>query len=236
MFLLSKRFGALADRFGPRLFMAGGPLVAAAGLLLLTRVGAGADYVTEVLPAVIVFGLGLSATVAPLTATVLGAVELGHSGVASGINNAIARVAGLLAIAALGAVIAGSFQNRLRYDLAGRPLSPAARVAVTQARAKPLVISTSGVPAAERAEVRAALVDSSTDAFRFGMQIGALLAALGGLVALVGIENPGRKVAAQDCAGGALAGASPDVARGARKALEPEPEPEPELARPALSS
>jgi EmrB/QacA subfamily drug resistance transporter len=213
MFLLSKRFGALADRFGPRAFMAGGPLVAAAGLLLLTRVGASADYVTQVLPAVIVFGLGLSATVAPLTATVLGAVELGHSGVASGINNAIARVAGLLAIAALGAVITGSFQNRLQHDLAGRPLSPAARVAVTHARSKPLVISTPGVPAGERAEVRAALVDSSTHAFRFGMVIGALLAALGGLVALVGIENPRRKVAAQDCAGGALAGASPDAAR-----------------------
>jgi EmrB/QacA subfamily drug resistance transporter len=212
MFLLSKRFGALADRFGPHAFMAGGPLVAAGGLLLLTRVGASADYVTQVLPAVIVFGLGLSATVAPLTATVLGAVELGHSGVASGINNAIARVAGLLAIAALGAVITGSFQNRLQHDLAGRPLSPAARVAVTRARAKPLVISTPGVPAGERAEVRAALVDSSTHAFRFGMVIGALLAALGGLVALFGIENPRRKVACADCPGGALAGASADAA------------------------
>ena len=147
------------------------------------------------------------------TAAVLGAVELGHSGVASGINNAIARVAGLLAIAALGAVITGSFQHRLQHDLAGRSLSPAAQVAVTRARTKPLVISTSGVPAGERAEVRAALVDSSTHAFRLGMVIGALLVALGGLVALIGIENPRRKVAAQDCAGGALAGASADAAR-----------------------
>jgi EmrB/QacA subfamily drug resistance transporter len=214
MFLLSKRFGALADRLGPHAFMAGGPVVAGVGLLLLTRIGAGADYLTEVLPGVIVFGLGLSATVAPLTATVLGAVEQGHSGVASGINNAISRVAGLLAIAALGAVITGSFQHRLDHDLAGRHLTPAAQVAVAHARTKALVISTAGVPPGERAEVRSALVDSSTHAFRLGMVIGALLAVLGGLVALFGIENPRRRVASADCAGGALAGASPDVARG----------------------
>src|SRR5207244_803015 len=98
--LLSRRFGALADRIGPHVFMAGGPIVAGLGLLLLVRTGAGADYATEILPGVIVFGLGLAATVAPLTATVLGSVEPGHSGVASGVNNAVARIAGLLAIAA----------------------------------------------------------------------------------------------------------------------------------------
>lgn len=213
MFLLSKRFGALADRFGPHAFMAGGPVVAGVGLLLLTRIGAGADYLTEVLPGVIVFGLGLSATVAPLTAAVLGAVEQGHSGVASGINNAISRVAGLLAIAALGAIITGSFQHRLDHDLAGRHLTPAAQIAVAHARTKALVISTPGVPPGERAEVRSALVDSSTHAFRLGMVIGALLAVLGGLVALFGIENPRRPVASADCAGGALAAANVDAAR-----------------------
>ena len=75
------------------------------GLLLLLRVGADADYVTDVLPAILVFGLGLSATVAPLTATVLDSVEERHVGIASGVNNGVARVAGLLAIAVLGAVI-----------------------------------------------------------------------------------------------------------------------------------
>jgi Na+/melibiose symporter-like transporter len=220
VFILSKRFGALADRIGPHLFMAGGPMVAALGLLLLARVGSRADYVTTVLPGIVVFGLGLAATVAPLTATVLSAVEQGHSGVASGINNMVARVAGLLAIAALGAVVAGSFQHRLDHDAARHPLSAQARTVVTRADSRPLVISTTGVPARERPVVRHALVDASVHAFRVGMLIAALLAALGGLIALIGIENPRRKVVCADCAGGALAGASADTA-GSR----PEPAP-----------
>jgi hypothetical protein len=219
VFFLSKRFGALADRIGPRVFMAGGPLVAAVGLLLLTRVGAGADYATTVLPAIVVFGLGLAATVAPLTATVLGAVELGHSGVASGINNMVARVAGLLAIAALGAVVAGAFQQRLHQDVARQPLSVQARSVVARDENRPLVINTRGVPPAERPVVRHALVDASVHAFRFGMLIAAILAAFGGLIGLVGIENPRRKVACEDCPGGALAGAPADAAMAERVAL-----------------
>ena len=113
MFLLSKRAGALADRYGPRWFMGGGPLVAAVGLLLLLRVDADADYVTELLPALLVFSLGLSATVAPLTATVLADADEEHAGIASGINNAIARAAGLLGVAAIGAVIAAQFAGEL---------------------------------------------------------------------------------------------------------------------------
>jgi len=86
--------------------MAAGPITMALGLLLMTRIGAGAAYPTEVLPAVIVFGLGLSFTVAPLTATVLAAADARHAGVASGVNNAVARVAGLVTIAAL-PIVAG---------------------------------------------------------------------------------------------------------------------------------
>jgi EmrB/QacA subfamily drug resistance transporter len=101
MLLLSARAGALAQRIGPRLPMALGPLVCAGGLLLLSRVGAGASYLRDVLPAVVVLGLGLSLTVAPLTATVLGAADVRLAGIASGVNNAVARTAGLLAVAAL---------------------------------------------------------------------------------------------------------------------------------------
>jgi EmrB/QacA subfamily drug resistance transporter len=212
VFVSSKRFGALADRIGPHLFMAFGPLVAGAGLLLLTRTDAHADYVTQILPGIAVFGVGLAATVAPLTATVLGAVEPGHSGVASGINNAVARVAGLVAIAALGAVVAGSFQSRLDHDIASRPLDPPAKAAIARARTRPLVIDVSGVPAPERPVVRRSLVDASVHAFRIGLGISAGLAFLGGLVALVGIENSRRKVRCADCPGGALAGASLDTA------------------------
>lgn len=99
MLLLSARAGALADRIGPRPLMTVGPLLAAGGFLLATRVGPGASYLTDVLPATVALGLGLSATVAPLTATVLASADEHHAGIASGINNAVARSAGLLAVA-----------------------------------------------------------------------------------------------------------------------------------------
>jgi EmrB/QacA subfamily drug resistance transporter len=105
--LLSRRWGALAQRTGPRTLMTLGPLVMAVGLLLFTRLDVESPYVEVVLPAALVFGLGLSMTVAPLTATVLAAVDDRHAGVASGVNNAVARVAGLVAIAGVGAVVAG---------------------------------------------------------------------------------------------------------------------------------
>ncbi|MFB4320441.1 MFS transporter [Actinomadura sp. 21ATH] len=101
MLLLSSRAGALAQRIGPKRPMAAGLLVAAAGMLLIGRIGADASYARDVLPAVTVFGLGLSAVVAPLTATVLASADVRHAGVASGVNNAVARAAGLLAVAAI---------------------------------------------------------------------------------------------------------------------------------------
>ncbi len=225
MFALSRRFGVLADRWGPHLFMGFGPIVAGIGLLLLLRTGSDANYWTQVLPGVVVFGLGMSATVAPLTATVLGSVEPGHSGVASGINNALARVAGLLAIAALGAVVSSSFKARLDSDLAGKPLSTAGRAAVADARTRPLVTTVTGVPLpAERAQLHGALVEASVHAFRIGIGIGAGLAIAGGVIALVGIENPRRRVPCVDCPGGALVAAPPEAARAPSPAL-PAPEP-----------
>lgn len=101
MLVLSARAGALAARTGPRLPMTVGPLLCAAGVLLMRRIDPGADYVVDVLPGVVVFGLGLSATVAPLTVTVLAAASERHAGLASGVNNAVARTAGLLAVAVL---------------------------------------------------------------------------------------------------------------------------------------
>jgi EmrB/QacA subfamily drug resistance transporter len=205
MFTLSRRFGALADRLGPHRFMGFGPLVAGLGLLMLARTDASVNYLTQILPALVVFGLGLAATVAPLTATVLSSVEPGHSGLASGVNNAVARVAGLLAIAALGAAVSASFVSRLDHDLARNTLTPRTQSAVQSARARPLVTDASGVPAGQRAEVRVALVDSSVYAFRMGMIIAAALAALGGVIALIGIRNPQRRVQSVECEGGALA-------------------------------
>ena len=189
LFALSRRFGALADRLGPRLFMAGGPMVAGVGLLLLRRVTAHPDYLTVILPGVLVFALGLAATVAPLTAAVLGSVEPGRSGLASGANNAVSRIAGLLAIAAVGAALSAGFASRLGGDLVG---TPSARTVIGAARPSPLVTHVAGAPAV----VHAALVDASVYAFRIGIGIAGLLAVLGGVVALVGIENPRARQAA----------------------------------------
>ena len=99
MLLFSARVGALAQRTGPRVFLVGGPLVAAAGVLLMRQVGPGAGWLTGVLPAALLFGAGLTLLVAPLTATVLDSAPDGSAGVASGVNNAVARAAGLLAVA-----------------------------------------------------------------------------------------------------------------------------------------
>ncbi len=101
MLLLSARAAALGQRIGPRVPMTVGPIVAGLGLWWLSSVGAGSTYVGDVLPAMLVFGFGLTATVAPLTATVLASAEERHAGIASGVNNTVARTAGLLAVAAL---------------------------------------------------------------------------------------------------------------------------------------
>ncbi len=105
MLVLSARAGNLARRIGPRLPMTAGPLVVAAGLVLFSQVGAGSTYATSVLPGAVVFGLGLALTVAPLTSTVLASLDERHLGVGSGVNNAVARVAGLLAVALLPALV-----------------------------------------------------------------------------------------------------------------------------------
>ncbi|MBV9042670.1 MAG: MFS transporter, partial [Acidimicrobiia bacterium] len=101
MLLLSARAGRLAQRIGPRVPMSLGPIVAGTGLILFARIGVNADYWTDVLPGVLVFALGLSLTVAPLTATVLDAAPDEEAGVASAVNSQVARVAGLIAVAAL---------------------------------------------------------------------------------------------------------------------------------------
>ena len=120
MFALSPRVGRLSMRFGPRLFMGVGPLIAAASLLGLVRLKPGFSYWFELLPPLVVFSVGLSMIVAPLTATVLADAGERDAGIASGVNNAVARVAGLLGIAVVGALVAGSTNT---LDLAGYHLS-----------------------------------------------------------------------------------------------------------------
>jgi MFS family permease len=198
MFSLSRLAGRLADRFGPRAFMGGGPLLAAVGLALLQRLDAHIDYWTELLPALLVFALGLACTVAPLTATVLGDADESNAGIASAINNAIARVASLVCVAALGAVVAAQFTAGLDSRLKG-PESAAVRHARTLTLAR-----VPGVPAVEEASVQA---------FHFGVGVSAAMVALGGVLGLVGIRNPRRKVSCADCAEGAQGMHAPQLAR-----------------------
>jgi EmrB/QacA subfamily drug resistance transporter len=207
MFALSMRFGALADRHGPRFFMGVGPLVTAAGLALFLRLDADVDYLTDLLPALLVFGVGLSMTVAPLTATVLADADDSNAGIASGVNNAIARVASLVAIAAVGAVVAASFESRLEDEVGAAAARPEVAAALDAAKEQPLAsVSVEGVPDDVRDSVREAGEDASVAAFRVGIGISTALVGLGGVMGLLWIRNPRRRVEAADCPGGQLVG------------------------------
>jgi EmrB/QacA subfamily drug resistance transporter len=214
MFALSTRFGMLADRHGPRFFMGVGPLVAAVGLAWFLRLDADVDYVTDLLPGLLVFALGLSITVAPLTATVLADADERNAGIASGVNNAIARTASLVAIAAVGAVVASAFGSSLEEELGDQADRPEVASAVEEARQTPLAeVVVEDAPPDVRAEVASAAESASVDAFRVGIGIATVLVALGGVLGLVGIVNPRRRVEAQDCPGGQLVGATREGAR-----------------------
>jgi MFS family permease len=110
MFALSSRFGALAGKYGPRLFMAVGPIIAGIGTLLFATTDASANYWVQILPGILLIGLGLSITVAPLTAAILGSIASQQAGIGSAVNNAVARIAGLMSVALIG-VVAGSALN-----------------------------------------------------------------------------------------------------------------------------
>jgi EmrB/QacA subfamily drug resistance transporter len=214
MFLLSMRFGALADRHGPRFFMGVGPLIAAVGLALFLRLDSDVDYVTDLLPGLLIFALGLSLTVAPLTATVLADADEHNAGIASGVNNAIARVASLIAIAAVGALVASSYGASLREDLGPLADRPEVNRAIEEAEKQPLArVSVERGPPVVRARLDQASLDASVDAFHLAIGIATVLVALGGMLGLAGIVNPRREVKACDCPGGQLVGATAEAAR-----------------------
>jgi EmrB/QacA subfamily drug resistance transporter len=192
MFVLSPVFGRLAGRHGPRLFMSAGPLTAAVGFVLMTGLDARSRYFTQLLPGMIVFGLGLAMTVAPLTTAILGDVDQRHAGIASAINNAVARVAGLLAVAAFGALVAARFGASIdRVAAAGEMPDAATVAALAEAKRRPFgTASPAGVPFADRGRFSAALEGASVDAMHAALWAIAASLALGGVVAGVGIANP----------------------------------------------
>jgi EmrB/QacA subfamily drug resistance transporter len=196
---LSTTFGQLAGRMGPRRFMAIGPAIMTLGLLWYLRLPAGstpwqlrvgdptsllppADYLVDVLPAVLLFALGISMLVAPLTTALMTSVPVGNSGLASALNNAISRIGPLLATAVIFIGVSASFYAGLADRVPGIDTgSPAARTTFS-----PLNEPKGEVPAAQEAAAR----EASTDAFHLAMLIAALLCAAGATVNAVGIRDP----------------------------------------------
>jgi hypothetical protein len=183
--------GGLTARVNARLPLVVGPLLASAGFALLAGAGTGGSYFAAFFPGVAVLGIGMGVTVAPLTATVMGSVEAEHSGVASGVNNAVARTAGLLAIAALGVVLRGQFERVLDRHLSAMSLAPDVAAAVEMQRGKLMGADLSAIGGeALRSSLRRAFEAAYVSGFRALMIVSAALAGLSALAALVLIDRP----------------------------------------------
>jgi EmrB/QacA subfamily drug resistance transporter len=211
MFALSRRFGALADRYGPRWFMAVGPFLVAGGFLLMLRFDADMSYL-DLLPPLVLYSLGLAVTVAPLTATVLADADESDAGIASAVNNAIARTSGLLATAAVGAVLAASYSASVDEAVAGQPLGPASEERLAEARDRALSpVDTAGLPPAEQQVVASAVQDAGVETFHLSAIIGAVMLAGAGALGGLLLRNPRRPTAARCCPGGQIVGAPEEV-------------------------
>jgi MFS family permease len=156
MFVLSRWAGGLVNRFGAKIPLVVGPLISAIGFALFARPGTGGSYWTTYFPAVVTLGLGMVITVAPLTTTVMDSVPQERAGVASGVNNAVSRVAAVLAIAAFGLVLSVVFDRSLDVGLARLNISPETRQQVESQRKKLAAIETPDPAAGE--EVRKAFL------------------------------------------------------------------------------
>jgi EmrB/QacA subfamily drug resistance transporter len=184
--VFSRTSGGLVARIGARGPLVAGALLAALGFTIFAAAGVGRSYWVTFFPGAIALGLGSALFVAPLTTTVMDAVDTAHAGVASGINNAVSRTAGLVAIAALGIALAAAFDSSLAYDLARQPISAAARAALARDRAQ---IVAGQVPPGitgerDRAVVGRAVRAAFAAGFRVAMLVSALLALLAAGLAL----------------------------------------------------
>jgi len=194
MFLLSRWSGGLVDRYGARKPLIIGPTIAAIGLGLMTLPSIGGSYWTTFFPAVVVLGLGMAITVAPLTTTVMAAVSVRYTGAASGINNAVARVAGLLAIAVLGIVISHVFNASLDRRILPLDLPLAVRQSIDLQRIN-LAAATvpPGLSADTNLALRSAIALAFVDGFRYVMSIAAGLAISSAAIAALLLGDPARQ-------------------------------------------
>jgi EmrB/QacA subfamily drug resistance transporter len=189
MFALSRWAGRLVDRVGPRLPLIVGPLIAALGFAALALPGVDAGYWRDFFPAIVVLGFGMTVTVAPLTTTVMNAVGPDAAGTASGVNNAVSRAAGLLAIAIFGSLMAWAFDARLPEALQAAKLPPDLAAAVQAQRAKLAAVELPAhVGEAAAAAVRRAVGEAFVAGFRWIMVASALLALAGAAVAALFIR------------------------------------------------
>jgi len=204
MFTLSRWSGGLVKLYGAKIPLVVGPLIATLGFLLFMLPGVGGSYWKTFFPAVVVLGLGMAVSVAPLTTTVMGSVAQSRAGVASGINNAVSRTAGLLAVAVLGIVMLHAFNSSLNQRLANLDVTPEARELLDGQRER---LAGAEIPANLSAETEAALKRAVAESFVYGfrvvMIIAASLAFLSALASWLTIE--GKKVR-QPAHGEALAG------------------------------
>lgn len=174
MFLFSRWGGSLADRYGTKVPLVIGPSITALGFALFAVPGIGGTYWETFFPAVLVMGVGMTITVAPLTTAVMGAANGQHTGVASGINNAVARAAGLLAIAVLGIVLLSTFTGSLNTHLAQLALSPHVRLAIERQQSKLAGVQ---LPTGISGELQVALKQAIDQAFVSGFRVVALICA-----------------------------------------------------------
>ena len=191
--------GAASARFGVRALLVVGPLVVAGGFALLALPALGGSYFTTFFPGVVVLGVGMGITVAPLTTAVMGSVEARHAGVASGINNAVARAAGLLAIAALGVLLLTRFDGVLDRELARMSLPPAIARLVSAERGKLLGADLSSIDAATAETLRRAFAVAYVAAFRTLMLVSAAMAGASALGAAVLVEPRSSSASRRTC-------------------------------------
>src|SRR6266496_2452602 len=175
MFLLSRWSGGLVTRYGAKAPLVVGPIIAAAGFLLFAVPPVSANYWTSIFPAFLILGLGMAVSVAPLTTVVMSSVDQDRAGTASGINNAVARVAGVLAIAVLGAVMAAAFAHSLRHSLAGLNLNPGM---VQQLESNAARLGSLDAPPSVDFQTATTIRSAIADAFVFGFRLIVLLCAV----------------------------------------------------------
>jgi EmrB/QacA subfamily drug resistance transporter len=184
MFLLSRWSGGLVKRYGARLPLVVGPTVAAAGFALFLRTGVGGSYFTSFFPAIVVLGFGMAISVAPLTTTVMNSVNQSHAGIASGVNNAVSRTAGLLAVAVFGLIMFHAFNGCLEQRLSVLPIPVEVRQALNTERLK---LAAAEIPNSLGEEMRVTIKQAVNECFVVGfrrvMLVGTALALAGSVLA-----------------------------------------------------